>query len=185
MCRYSTVYKPHYACFACRKAFKRRLLVDIDRDAAFDKKWEPTIAKCPDCGEMMADMGLDFKSPPKKERKAWEHLQNLYEAGITFHSCGCSGPGYIPKDREQLLAYLEKKRTEYFENLKFWNNCKSQKEVEFKKQKGWENVWKFFYDVPKEAQTGTRKKQKVDVDKALGFWTAKIRDVNRKINTLK
>jgi DNA-directed RNA polymerase subunit RPC12/RpoP len=79
MCRYAmTAYKAHYACFDCRKTFKRRLLHDVARD-------EPTsvAAKCPDCGQAAASMGLDFKSPPKDDAKAWQHLRSLYAVGIT------------------------------------------------------------------------------------------------------
>jgi hypothetical protein len=102
MCRYAMVsYKPHFACFNCRKTFKRRLLNDVDRDET-----ESVAAKCPECGQLMADMGLDFESPKKKDVKAWEHLKTLYAVGITFHSCGCSGPGYIPSSTEALVAYF-------------------------------------------------------------------------------
>ncbi len=89
-----TTYKPHYACFECRKTFKRRLEKDIYD--GFNKSKEQNPAKCPECSELMANMGLDFESPKKKDIKSWEHIATLYEVGITFHSCGCSGPGYIP-----------------------------------------------------------------------------------------
>lgn len=74
MCRYAITYKPHFACFKCRKSFKRRLLKDISDD----DKQKSVPAKCPECGELMADMGLDFKAPSKTNIKAWEHLTNLY-----------------------------------------------------------------------------------------------------------
>ena len=64
MCRYAMVsYKPHYACFNCRKTFKRRLFYDIRKGEQND------IAKCPQCGKPMADMGLDFASPSKNDKK--------------------------------------------------------------------------------------------------------------------
>lgn len=54
MCRYSMmVYKGHYACFNCQKTFKRRHLKDVDRDAQTS-----VDAKCPECGNLMANMGL-------------------------------------------------------------------------------------------------------------------------------
>lgn len=57
-------YKPHHACFNCCKTFKRRLMGDI-------KKGEQSTfeAKCPECGELMANMGLDFESPKKDDVK--------------------------------------------------------------------------------------------------------------------
>lgn len=104
MCRYGfSVYKPHYACFKCRKTFKRR----ISSDFSELKNPPAKLAKCPDCGELMADMGLDFEAPGRGRIKAWEHLRLLYSVGIAFHSCGCSGPGYIPNTREALAAHLE------------------------------------------------------------------------------
>eukprot|EP00657_Telonema_sp_P-1_P001440 TRINITY_DN13667_c0_g1_i1.p1 TRINITY_DN13667_c0_g1~~TRINITY_DN13667_c0_g1_i1.p1 ORF type:complete len:113 (+),score=20.36 TRINITY_DN13667_c0_g1_i1:174-512(+) len=71
-------YKPHYACFECRKSFKRRLASDI-RSIYEDQ----LPAKCPDCGALAADMGLDFKAPKMKDEKAWKHLRNLFQVGIT------------------------------------------------------------------------------------------------------
>ena len=85
-----------------------------------EKGEQNDIAKCPQCGKPMADMGLDFASPSKNDKKAWEHLQKLYQVGITFHSCGCSGPGYIPQDRDALLAYFKGIRETYEEQLKFF-----------------------------------------------------------------
>ena len=76
--------KPHYACFECRKTFKRKLMWDIKRTH------EDSIeAKCPECGTLMANMGLDFESPKKNNINEWNHLRSLYSVGITFHSCGC------------------------------------------------------------------------------------------------
>lgn len=109
MCRYASIkYKPHYACFKCRKTYKRRLLVDISENSnAISSE-----AKCPQCKTLMADMGLDFKSPKKDNIKSWDHVSLLFEIGITFHSCGCSGPDYIPKNKETLfeLSYQTKTR---------------------------------------------------------------------------
>ena len=68
MCRYAmTRYKPHYACFNCRKTFKRRLLSDLESKDDFQLK----EAKWPDCGQLMANMGKDFEAPKKSAIKAW------------------------------------------------------------------------------------------------------------------
>jgi hypothetical protein len=65
MCRYGQYgpYKQYFACFHCRKAFKRPAVAD------WPKEWTPPErefdpAPCPDCGRRMEDMGLDFKPPP-------------------------------------------------------------------------------------------------------------------------
>lgn len=95
------------------------MLVDINRDLAYAKEGEEQPFKCPQCGGIMISMGLDFKSPKKEDVRAWSHIESLYEVGITFHSCGCSGPGYIPRDKVALMAFLEEKRSVYIENLRF------------------------------------------------------------------
>ena len=104
-------YKPHYACFNCRKTFKRKLMWDIKRDNK-----DVTEAKCPQCVDLMANMGLDFESPKKDNIKEWNHIKELYSVGITFHSCGCSGPGYIPKDKDRLIAYFNEIKNDYTTN---------------------------------------------------------------------
>jgi hypothetical protein len=138
MCRYSShVYKPHYACFNCRKAFKRPLLSDAGRHQSVTGRWyaeqagkvaqgwgveEQSAATCPDCGEPMADMGLDFKAPIRANHKAWQHLRALYTVGITFHSCGCGGHGYVPATIDALSSYLASRQADYVRELQFWLN---------------------------------------------------------------
>lgn len=117
MCRYAiTTYKPHYACLACRKAFRRRLLRDqLSPTPAQDKP-----ARCPQCGLLMANMGLDFKPPRTTDEKAWEIVAKLWEVGITFHSCGCGGPGYRPRDPRAYREFLQKTLIDYQDMLKRW-----------------------------------------------------------------
>lgn len=82
MYRYAmTTYKLHYACFNCRKTFKRKLMWDINRDNKDVRE-----AKCPQCGDLMANMELDFESPKKDNIKEWNHIKELYSVGITFYS---------------------------------------------------------------------------------------------------
>lgn len=119
MCRYAlTTYKPHYACFACRKAFRRRLLKDLSQPG--DGPDKP--ARCPQCGLLMASMGLDFKPPRTTDDKAWEIVSKLWEVGITFHSCGCGGPGYRPRDPRAYREFLNETLASYQETLKRWQN---------------------------------------------------------------
>ncbi|MBD3864707.1 hypothetical protein [Olleya marilimosa] len=118
MCRYgfNNTYKPHYACFNCRKSFKRRLFEDIyDNNNQIKKK-----AKCPECQSLMADMGLDFKAPKITDRKAWTQLSLLFEVGLTFHGCGCSSLGQIPKDKKELIIKFETQKKDYERHLKYW-----------------------------------------------------------------
>jgi hypothetical protein len=115
MCRYAlTHYKRHYACFSCRKAFKRRNKADVDPEG------EDHPARCPQCGLLMADMGLDFAPPKTDDERAWAAAAMLYDVGETFHSCGCGGPGYRPRDPKKLVAFFAERRSEYERHLSGW-----------------------------------------------------------------
>lgn len=68
MCRYAMMkYKEHYACFECQKTFKRKLLSDVKEGISMHETENP--AKCPECGDWMASMGKDFRSPKNRIRK--------------------------------------------------------------------------------------------------------------------
>lgn len=118
MCRYAFhSYKPHLACFGCRKVFRRRLRADVDPDG------EETLARCPECGGLLADLGLDFKAPPARAVKRWRELASLWRAGITFHSCGCGGAGMVPSGSAALAAYLRRQRDGAAALLAHWRDA--------------------------------------------------------------
>jgi len=178
MCRYGVkTYKSHFACFKCRKSFKRRLLSDIS-----DNEMQESVpAKCPDCGDFMANMGLDFKALTKKNIKAWVLLADLYSVGITFHSCGCSGPGYIPKDTESLISFLNETKEHYASNLRFWLNYEepsNKKERDNLHQKNSDYVNKLPYSFIELKKTENK-------DKAIEYWTEKIESIEQNINNLR
>lgn len=50
----------------------------------------------------MADLGRDFRPPKQSDVRAWQVVEQLFEAGETFHSCGRNGPGYRPRDPSAL-----------------------------------------------------------------------------------
>jgi len=136
-------YKPHFVCFECRKQFKRPPIGDvlnqsgklgllqrierargpamrarIERDAGttlegLKRDYRTLVSKCPQCGATMADMGLDFKPPPATSIRAWTRIRALLRVGFTWHTCGCSGPGFIPANATDYHAYLEN-RAHYF-----------------------------------------------------------------------
>lgn len=184
MCRYGiNRYKAHYACFECRKTFKRKLLRDIDKDSICFEKLEEIPATCPECGELLLNMGLDFASPKKNDLKAWRHIENLYESGITFHSCGCSGPGYIPKDKFKLLEFLNEKREVFIEHRRFWS-CRVEPQTQKEKSKDWDKNNHFLFSLPNEMKIGTRKNRRTDKLKAVAYWTKKIVDIETRIYKL-
>lgn len=140
-------YKHHYVCFDCRKTFKQPVLEDIimqnkdwesykqaylnyDSEKSkkfrtdnpklidrFEEQYRKKEYKCPDCGSEMSNIGLDFKAPKKDKIKEWEIVRSMYKLGNTFHTCGCDGPGYIPKKSIDYLNYLLKVKVEYERRL--------------------------------------------------------------------
>ncbi len=66
----------------------------------------------------MAEMGLDFAPPPMKDRKAWNVLAKLWTTGETFHSCGCGGPGYRPRNPADYEVFLLEMRVRYGTHLR-------------------------------------------------------------------
>jgi hypothetical protein len=45
----------------------------------------------------MVNAGFDVAIPRRRDKRGWRTLEATLRAGITFHSCGCSGPGYRPR----------------------------------------------------------------------------------------
>jgi DNA-directed RNA polymerase subunit RPC12/RpoP len=169
-----TNYKSHYACFECKKTFKRKRIWDINRD---DKR--TVEAKCPQCGQLMANMGLDFASPKKDNVKEWQHIKDLYSVGITFHSCGCTGPGYIPKTAEKLIAYFKELLVDYNRNLNFWrqrDEPTDEKQLNREISKNWNYINKVYHLRP---QKGVIKNED-----AKNYWFDKIKNVEAKIDKI-
>ena len=180
MCRYAmTSYKPHFACFECRKSFKRRLLRDINRSQA--DSLEKVPAKCPECSELMADMGMDFKAPKKTDLQAWKHLKNLFQVGIAFHSCGCTGPGYVPRDNAELIAHFEEIKQNYLENQRFWARRGKDPIGESEVAKDRHKNFGFLYSIPKKLRGGTRKAPQYDALQAQIYWSDRVKEVEEKI----
>ncbi|PAM95973.1 hypothetical protein B4N84_05350 [Flavobacterium sp. IR1] len=175
MCRYAMVsYKPHYACFNCRKTFKRRLMNDINRGEKSEQE-----AKCPECAALMANMGLDFESPKKDDVKKWEHIKSLYTVGITFHSCGCSGPGYIPNSKEKLIEYFEEMKSKYLKNIDFWRTRiepTTKSEIDTDRNKNWTKFGPF---------SSRSKKEIIKNQEGIDFWLEKVKQIEGKISLIK
>jgi hypothetical protein len=181
MCRYGfTTYKPHFACFACRKIFKRRLLRDALPNAA---NAASKSANCPQCGGLMPNMGLDFKVPKTKERKAWQHLAYLHEVGITFHSCGCGGTGHIPKDKTALLAHLERIKKNYSTHRDFWAKRRVEPSTPEAVAQDERQHASFLVGLPAEART-SKDVESFDARKAYLYWYEKVVEVARQFYSI-
>ena len=96
MCRYGMhSYRSRLVCLECRSAFKKAGGPD-DGD------------RCPRCRAVLVNAGRDLAVPPRRDTAGWRALEAVLRSGLTFHSCGCGGPGYRPRDwaevRERLTA---------------------------------------------------------------------------------
>lgn len=148
MCRYAQKrYKIHFACFTCRKAYKKPPVEDLaiqhgdwedyknafwnstsgqtkrwrkqhpEKFAYLSQRYQNRSEKCPECGNLMADLGLDFKAPKQHNVKAWRVIQSLYKSGKTFYSCGCTGFGHVPSSLKDHISYLQQHSSRYVELL--------------------------------------------------------------------
>ncbi|MBB4935060.1 hypothetical protein F4561_005954 [Lipingzhangella halophila] len=54
----------------------------------------------------MTDAGSNLAVPRRGDRDAWDALATVLRSGLTFHSCGCSGPGYRPRTRAEVRDRL-------------------------------------------------------------------------------
>jgi hypothetical protein len=88
-----------YACFECRKSFKRpwlKLLPSAPlatpeslkqfQEKSFIFRQKQKIA-CPQCGGATHFMGRDFKAPKLTDKKSWEKVKRFIYSGRTYH-CG-------------------------------------------------------------------------------------------------
>jgi hypothetical protein len=99
MCRYALhPAKTHFACLPCRYTGKLPQRLD-----------EPP--RCPHCHSGMIDLGKDFKAPRRQNLAQWRKVTLLADAGITFDSCGCSGPGPRPRTLAEAKTQLRLRRT--------------------------------------------------------------------------
>ena len=93
------LHKQHF--FQCRKAFKRRWPCDYLPRGVLASRPFP----CPQCGQPMNDMGVDFKAPPQNDQRQWLKVAVLYSFGIRFDWDQATGEG--PGPRPATLSALE------------------------------------------------------------------------------
>jgi hypothetical protein len=83
-------------------------------------------------------MGMDFEAPPQNDVKKWKMMEGLYVLGETFHSCGCGGPGYRPRNHKEYRLYLELLATQYAHQLNSYENIIPKTAETFKAIEHWE-----------------------------------------------
>ncbi|MFE6870728.1 hypothetical protein ACFVFS_29755 [Kitasatospora sp. NPDC057692] len=85
----------HHVCPPCRSSYKKR-------DA------HGRVNRCPRCHGPLIDAGHDLEVPRRADTAGWRALTVVLNAGITFHSSCCGGPGWRPRTprevRERLAA---------------------------------------------------------------------------------
>lgn len=99
------------------------------RLADLEEEYRNATHKCPECGSSMIDMGLDLKAPKQSDAKAWKILESMYRVGHAFHTCGCNGPGWVPKSTNDYRAYLSRRRSHYEEQIRYAHKSNSDPEA--------------------------------------------------------
>src|SRR5688572_21741765 len=83
-------YRCPFACFECRRSFKRPFEAGV------------LARKCPHCGASAKRLFEKFKPPKKDDLKQWEKVRFLYDNGFWFQSIWHSKSG---ETRSKLVRY--------------------------------------------------------------------------------
>lgn len=84
-------YLHPYACFRCRKSFKRASRVDA-------------VLPCPDCGGPSIGLTRKFKPPKRSDEKQWSKVEALVRHGFLFWSLGEPYPDTI----QEVAAFAQR-----------------------------------------------------------------------------
>ena len=103
--------------FTNRKESRLYTIPKTDQIKELVSAIENRVIRCPECRNVMADLGKDFKAPKKSAVKEWKIVESLFKTGKCFHSCGCDGIGYIPKNPKDYEMYLKTVMKDYQESL--------------------------------------------------------------------
>jgi hypothetical protein len=84
-----------YACFICRKSFKRPQVMGslsrfMTKEQCRAQYREARLRNarryiCPDCGGQCYYMGLDFKAPKSTNIKAWRKVEAFIRSGKVYY----------------------------------------------------------------------------------------------------
>jgi DNA-directed RNA polymerase subunit RPC12/RpoP len=98
------IYKQHYACFDCRKAFKKTNLREVPKERQHVDE-QGRVVHCPDCGARMPDVGFVFKPPKKSDVKAWEEWREYLTNTLDY---AIRNSGIVnTQSREKLKEFIE------------------------------------------------------------------------------
>ena len=93
MCRRGSHPQRHYVCVPCRASFKKWALPE-------------RVHICPHCRNEQLDAGQDLPVPKRSDDEGWRVLQTVLDAGVTFHSSCCEGPGWRPRSLYEAKARI-------------------------------------------------------------------------------
>jgi hypothetical protein len=81
-----------FACFDCRKSFKRNVIGYLyfdnngkKRSPDFHKKWQHESRPCPDCQKPAYYMGIDFKPPRTSDIRGWKKVEAFILSGKHYY----------------------------------------------------------------------------------------------------
>jgi DNA-directed RNA polymerase subunit RPC12/RpoP len=103
-----TTYLMHFACFRCRRSFKRSVQVGS----------KDYVRRCPHCGGRAIDLGRHFKPPKADDLGQWKKVRLLVAAGFFFQhvydeeSSQVPYPDTLEEAREFVLRYRSRAWTE-------------------------------------------------------------------------
>lgn len=110
-------YQIQFACFECRKSFKRPYTVAEQERAAWlshrisgrqpSRPFAMPVYQCPDCGHPATLMGRAFRAPRQNEVEQWRKVELLVQAGFIFRS---SVVGRYPDTVTEARAFVESHR---------------------------------------------------------------------------
>lgn len=107
----ATAYNMAFACFDCRKSFKRH----------YDLKLRPEQLVCPNCGGTAFNFGLQFKPPKIEDDKQWAKVRFLFDHGFRFqkirlgdtHHDTVAYPETLDDARQCVIDYAEHARHDW------------------------------------------------------------------------
>lgn len=112
------VYKQLFLLWANKAVLELREEELGHRLEDLEQEYRNATHRCPECGDQMVDMGLDFKPPKQSDAKAWKTIQGMYRVGHAFQTCGCYGPGWVPSSTSDYRQYLASMKIHYEQQLK-------------------------------------------------------------------
>src|SRR6266478_2351289 len=109
-------YQLQFACFDCRKAYKRPYTVKEQNRSAWlnqrisgkkpSKPFIMAVNHCPECSGVLTMMGRAFRAPKHDDIDQWHKVELMARSGFTFHSYA----GRLPDTLNEARRFVETHR---------------------------------------------------------------------------